>query len=174
MDYGLNLAANQQFELADVTEGMSAIVPDSPSATPMLPGPFQFAVAANGQAKLRVSMPSGPGRYSFRYVTIKPRTIPIDVGAPALSADLDVPGRVDVYRFTPPADVTAVQVASTTACDSGPTYGYTDDGPQPSVLSPGQLCFGYAHPVSPGAAEQILVWADNAKTMPYSISLQRS
>ncbi|MEZ0112653.1 hypothetical protein ABH920_006676 [Catenulispora sp. EB89] len=174
VDYGLNLAANEQFELVDVSEGMSAVVPDTPSATPMLPGPFQFAVAANGQAKLRVSIPNGTGKYSFRYVTIKPRTIPIEVGAPALSADLDVPGRVDVYRFTPGSDVTAVQVDSTTACAGGPTYGYADDGPQPSVLSPGQLCFGYAHPVSPGAAEQILVWSDGAKTMPYSISLQRS
>ncbi|WP_194921016.1 VWD domain-containing protein [Catenulispora rubra] len=174
VDYGLNLAANQQFELVDVSEGMSATVPDTPSATPMLPGPFQFAVAANGQAKLRISMPNGPGKYSFRYVTLKPRTITIDVGAPALSADLDVPGRVDVYRFTPGSDVTAVQVSSTTACDGGPTYGYADDGPQPSVLSPGQLCFGYAHPVSPGAAEQILVWSDGAKQMQYSISLQRS
>lgn len=174
VDYGLNLATNQQFELVDVSEGMSAIVPDTPAATPMLPGPFQFAVAANGQAKLRISMPNGPGKFSFRYVTLKPRTIPIDVGAAALSADLDVPGRVDVYRFVPPADVTAVQVNSTTACDGGPSYGYADDGPQPSVLSPGQLCFGYAHPVSPGIAEQILVWSDGAKQMPYSISLPRS
>jgi hypothetical protein len=174
VDYGLNLAANQQFELVDVTDGLSAIVPDTPSATPMLPGPFQFAVAANGQAKLRISMPNGPGKFSFRYVTLKPRTIPIDVGAPALSADLDLPGRVDIYRFTPPADVTTVQLTSTTPCDGGPTYGYADDGPQPSVLSPGQLCFGYAHPVSPGTAEQILVWSDGAKQMPYSISLQRS
>ena len=140
----------------------------------MLPGPFQFAVDANGQAKLRISMPSGTGAFSFRYVTLKPRTIPIDVGAPPLSATLDEPGRVDIYQFTPPADVTSVQVASTTPCDAGPTYGYAAESSEPNVLSPGQLCFGYAHPVSPGTTELILVWSDGAKQEPYSISLQRS
>ena len=174
VDYGLNLDANQQFELVDVTDGLSATVPDTPSGTPMLPGPFQFAVSAGGQAKLHISMPSGPGKFSFRYVTLKPRTIPLDVGAPALSADLDEPGRVDIYRFTPSADVTSVEVDSTTSCEGGLSYGYAAESSEPNVFSPGQLCFGYPHPVSPGTAELVLVWSDEAKQGPYSISLRRS
>jgi len=175
VDYGLNLAANQQFELVDVTGSVNAAVPDSTVGVPMLPGPYQFAVTTNAQAKLRISLPNGAsGKFSFRYVTLKPRTIPIEVGAPALPGNLDEPGRVDIYRFSPPADVTSVQVTSTSPCEGGPTYGYSADDPQPNVLSPGQLCFGYAHPVSPGASELILVWSDGAKTESYNIGLNRS
>ena len=46
-----------------------------------------------------------------------------------------------------------MQVNSTSPCEGGPTHGYCDDTPEPTVLSPGQLCFGYAHPVSPGSTE---------------------
>lgn len=174
VDYGLNLTANEQFELVDVTGSLDAAVPDATVDSPMLPGPYQFAVQTNGQVKLRISLPKGPGKFSFRYVTLKPRTIPIEVGAPALSGNLDEPGRVDVYRFSPPADVTSVQVSTTTACEGGPTYGYSADTPDFGVRSPGQLCFGYAHPVSPGETELILVWSDGAKTESYNIGLNRS
>jgi len=98
----------------------------------------------------------------------------MSIGVPDIRPAGDEPGRVGIYRFSPPADVTSVQVNSTSPCEGGPTHGYCDDTPEPTVLSPGQLCFGYAHPVSPGSTELILVWSNDAKKGPYPIGSQRS
>ena len=63
----------------------------------------------------------------------------MSIGLPDIRPAGDEPGRVGIYRFGPPADVTSVQVNSTPPCEGGPTHGYCDDTPEPTVLSPGQL-----------------------------------
>jgi hypothetical protein len=170
VDYRVDMAAGDQFELLDVTGQIGAQLVDAPGGTPLLPGPYQYAVTSAGHFTLRVS---ATGKYGFRFVTLKPRRIPVQVGTEVHPGDMDVPGRVDIYVYTP-TGVNSVQVVSDIPCGSGMTYGFDADSPNPGVRTPGDLCFGYPARVDGSTPQLVMVWSDNAKTGKYSFSLQKA
>jgi hypothetical protein len=116
-------------------------------------------------------MGTATGKYGFRYVTLKPRRIPIEVGTAVHTGNMDVPGRVDIYVYTP-TDVDKVQVVSSVSCAAGLSYGFDDDSPNPDIRTPGQLCFAYSYTVDGPIAQDVIMWSDDARTGRYSFSLQ--
>jgi len=173
LSYQLELAGGNQFELVDTTDGLSAMLTSGDSASPMLPGPFQFAVQKAGKATLTISFGHNggvtTGRFHFKVVVLKPKHFTIHDGD-KVSGNLQAPGQVDIYTMKTSAE--AVSVVTDQSCEL--EYGFGGDPTAPTVRTPGQLCFDYRHPLQPGTDESVLVWSEDAKTSDYHFSLNRS
>ena len=170
-EYPIDLAADQQFELADASGSIAPVLvsDNDQSAAPLLPGPYQYHATSAGRYTLRVAGTEA-GPFSFRVVTLKPRVLPVRLGDHLGSGRLDAPGRVDVYTFDT-GGATSVRITGGGHCEGLSTgidqYAETDF----HLLSPAPLCSDLTFGVEPNHTYFVAVWSDTAQPADYTLTL---
>ncbi|MFI6102025.1 hypothetical protein ACIA8G_41285 [Lentzea sp. NPDC051213] len=132
-----------------------------------LPGPNQFGVTAPGKHKLVVSGHEGqPGKYSFRLVTLKKRTVQSKPGQ--IKGKLDVPGRVDVHVL----DAASVQIEDGKPCEDI-QLGFSAESAEDEAktYTPHYVCWNPKHESENGKT-QIVIWSETGKTGDYEFTVQ--
>jgi von Willebrand factor type D domain len=170
--YNLDLGGATEFRLVNRTGDVEAdlIGPDgSPHASTgaTLPGADSFHLGRPGRYQLQVTG-GAPGPYSFEIVTDKLRTMPTTVGE-TIHGHLDLPGRIDLYRFR--AATGSLHLTAAAGC-ADLSAGFADDEPQPRVYSPFDLCGDIQLGDQDAHRPRLLViWSNHAQPADYTITL---
>lgn len=178
--YTLDLGDAREFRLLDMSGDdeslrFSAHAPDGTSqyTGSTLPDAYAFRGAATGWTLRLENSGRAPATVTFRLVTVKPRYFTIRTGE-KVTGTLDVPGRLDIYRYLPDTP-TATAISDNTSPDcGGVTMGVSAAGDQPHVYTPWQLCWRVPMVLTPNEPSLIMIWTDQPGRADYTFTLDRT